>query len=26
MRDYDNHDNKIRACDAYKVYKALKAA
>jgi hypothetical protein len=26
MYDYDNHDNKIRACDAYKVYKALKAA
>ncbi len=25
MDDYDNHDNKIRACDAHKVYKALKA-
>lgn len=23
MSDYDNYDNKIRACDAYKVYKAL---
>lgn len=23
MSDYDNHDNEIRACDAYKVYKAL---
>lgn len=26
MSDYDNYDNEIRACDAYKVYKALKAA
>ena len=26
MSDYDNYDNKIRACDAHKVYKALKAA
>ena len=24
MSDYDNYDNKIRACDAHKVYKALK--
>lgn len=23
MSDYDNHDNEIRACDAYRVYKAL---
>ena len=23
MSDYDNHDNKIRACDAHKVYRAL---
>lgn len=26
MSDYDNYENKIRACDAHKVYKALKAA
>lgn len=26
MSDYDNYDNKIRACDAHKVVKALKAA
>ena len=26
MSDYDNYDNEIRACDAYKVYKALKMA
>lgn len=26
MSDYDNYDNEIRACDAHKVYKALKAA
>lgn len=26
MSDYDNHDNKIRACDAHKVYKTLKTA
>lgn len=24
MSDYDNYNNKIRACDAHKVYKALK--
>ena len=26
MSDYDNWENAIRACDAHKVYKALKAA
>jgi len=26
MSDYDNYENKIRACDAHRVYKALKAA
>lgn len=26
MSDYDNYDNEIRACDAHKVVKALKAA
>ena len=26
MSDYDNYDNKISACDAHKVYKALKVA
>lgn len=26
MSDYDNYDNEIRACDAHKVYKALKMA
>ena len=26
MSDYDNDENKIRACDAHRVYKALKAA
>lgn len=25
MSDYDNYENKIRACDAHKVYKTLKA-
>ena len=25
MSDYDNSENKIRACDAHKVYKTLKA-
>jgi hypothetical protein len=24
MSDYDNHDNEIRACDAHKVYAALR--
>ena len=26
MSDYDNRDNEIRACDAHRVYKALKMA
>jgi hypothetical protein len=26
MSDYENDENEIRACDAYKVYKALKVA